>query len=443
MRILFLTVDIEEKSRGIGVILKSLIAGAKKENNEVGILVGLPFINMHSKNNALSNKVDYKYLQHYMLEGRDSFKYVMPGGYRKRNIAKKVITREIVKNKFIRIDKKQLSGKKSILQNLDYVIQIPFIYQFISRNKTRVARIALKKACKDNNIDIVVSVSPTTIKAKDIRPSKLVQFVHDVMPLEIVETPPDNNTPVRYAEQYMSACLYSDAVWVNSEDTANKVREVNPGQDIEVLYGAPSSIKSELNESAILINNGLKQDKYLLFISVLEKRKNLETLFEAYALSYEILKIPLVVVGGHGYGIEEILEKYDSLPINIKENIIFTGYVSESDKHTLYKNARSFVLPSVYEGLGLMLLEAFQYHLPVLTVAKGALVESGGKAALYVNDPYDPVEMSKALIKITNDENIRKDLISHMPDQISKFTQEKFDNRMKFALENLKVKGTK
>lgn len=443
MRILFLTVDIEEKNRGIGVILKSLVVGAKKEDHEVGILVGLPFKNIPTKDKTLSKKVSYKYLQHYMLEGRDSFKYIMPGGYRKRNLAKSVLNREIIKNHFIKIDKAGLSGKKSLLHNVDFVIQIPFVYQFISRNKSRIVRTAIKKACKDNNIDLVVSVSPTTLRAKDIRPTKLVQFVHDIMPLEILETPPDNDTPVRYAEQYMDACVYSDAVWVNSKDTASKVLAIAPNQDVEVLYGAPSNKKDSLSESAILINKGLKTNEYLLFISALEKRKNLETLFEAYTLAYERLKMPLVIVGSPGYGIEDILEKHASLPEYIQNNIIFTGYVSESDKHTLYQHARAFILPSVYEGLGLMLLEAFQYKLPVLTTAKGALMESGGKAAYYVDDPYDSIEISEAIIRIATDNILREELISHMPEQLNKFTQEKFDERLTFALSNLNGKSNK
>ena len=174
-----------------------------------------------------------------------------------------------------------------------------------------------------------------------------------------------------------------------------------------------------------------------MFISVLEKRKNISNLFDAFAKAYSKIKIPLVIIGGKGYGYEDIMAHYNDLPENIKDHIIFTGFIEESDKNALLTNARAFVFPSIYEGLGLPVLEALVYGLPVLTSFTGALPEAGGKAALYINNPYDVNEIAEGIEKITLDTNLRSSLKQHIPEQLDKFSQEKFNQRFNSSINGL------
>jgi alpha-1,3-rhamnosyl/mannosyltransferase len=73
------------------------------------------------------------------------------------------------------------------------------------------------------------------------------------------------------------------------------------------------------------------------------------------------------------------------------------GHVEEADLEALYARAEALVFPSLYEGFGLPVLEAMRRGLPVVTSALSALPEVAGRAAVYVRDPLDPVELAAAL----------------------------------------------
>jgi glycosyltransferase involved in cell wall biosynthesis len=437
MKILFVTPEFEEKGRGIGFILKNMIAAAKAEGHEVGILAGYPDMTF-KKSRFLDEKIEHLYLQHYIRDGRDSFKYTVQGGLRsRRNLLKVLAGMSYLSSHYLEINQEYIADNPGILKNVDFCIKIPYCYQFILHGKPTIPYRALRKAIRKNGIDLVVVGSPMDMGKKWIRPAKMAQFFHDVMPIELLETPPDNDTPRRFAHQVHTAAFESDLILANSQDTAEKVLQINPDANVSVVYGSASSTPKEVHESAILQRHDLQKDKFLLFISVLERRKNLETLFDAYSMVEEDIKMPLVVVGAPGFGFDKIYEKYESLDESIKKKIIFTGYISESDKYTLLRNARALVWPSIYEGIGLPIIEAFANNLPVLTSARGAIPEAGGKAALYVDNPYNTAEIAEKIKQIVHDEKLRSELVAHAPEQVAKFTPEKFRQRLGKALASL------
>jgi glycosyltransferase involved in cell wall biosynthesis len=443
MKILFVTPEFEEKGRGIGFILKNMIAAAKADGHEVGILVGYPDMSF-KKSNLLDEKIEHLYLQHYIRDGRESFKYTVPGGLRsRRNLVKILAGRSYLKSHYMDVKQQYFSDNPGLLKNVDFSVKIPYCYQFILHGLPTLPYRALHKAIRNNKIDLVITASPMDLDRKWVKPAKIAQFVHDVMPLELLETPPDNDTPRKYAHQIYTAAKQADLIMTNSEDTAGKVREINSGANIHVVYGSVSSKASELPESAVLHRNGLQSGKYLLFISVLEKRKNLENLFDAYSMVLPDIKMPLVLVGSTGFGFEDIYNSYQSLDDSVKKNIIFTGYISEADKYTLLKHANSLVWPSIYEGIGLPIIEALASDLPVLTSNRGALPEAGGKAALYVENPYDVHEIADKIKQIALDNKLRTELKSHAAEQVAKFTVEKFSARVSKALASIPNKKRK
>ena len=85
------------------------------------------------------------------------------------------------------------------------------------------------------------------------------------------------------------------------------------------------------------------------------------------------------------------------------------GYVSEADLPGLYSGALAFVLPSLYEGLGLPCLEAMASGVPVIAADRGALPETCGDAALLV-DPEDPEQIAGAVQRALTDEQLRAKL---------------------------------
>lgn len=435
MKILFVSTEFEEQARGITGIIKSMVAAAKEDGHEVGILAGYPKADLRDSE-LLDMKVEHLYLQHYLATGK---KNIFPKSLRSRRTQLSIIAkRDFMKPTEIAIQHDLIAQKSNLANKLDFVIKAPYVYHFFNHGLSGTARKAVKKAVRKYNIDLVITGAPMELTKKDVAPAKLVQFVHDTMPIDMLETPADNQTPQKFAKQLYAAASGSDMIFTNSKDTASKVHEVDPKANVHILYGTASNKAAQFTDDTYLARKGLTKDNYLVFVSVVERRKNLATLFDAYIKAYPKINMPLVIVGGKGYGHKDIVAHHRDLPGEIRDNIILAGYVSEADKYALLNNARAFVFPSLYEGIGLPIIEAFGSNLPVLTSRKGALPEAGGNAALYIEEPYDVEEVAEGIVRIATDEKLRKELRSHIKDQVGDFTQDKFNARFKKALEELR-----
>ena len=168
---------------------------------------------------------------------------------------------------------------------------------------------------------------------------------------------------------------------------------------------------------------GLSIDRpYILTVGNLQPRKNLIRLIEAYntltaASSHEI---DLVIVGPRHYRSEEILQavKPDS------DRIHFTGYVSDRQLAACYRCSTAFVLPSLYEGFGLPVLEAMAHGIPVACSDAGALPGLCGDAAVLF-DPKSADAIAVALRTIVGDQALRRRLESAGPARAQAFSWEK------------------
>lgn len=435
MKILFVTPEFEEQARGITGIVKAMIRAAKADGHEVGVLVGYPD-QKFKHHEALDAKVEHINLQHYLNSGK---KNIFPPNLRSKKTQLKIIaSRKYLNSSTFKVQHELITDKRNMANMLDYVIKIPFCYHFINHGLDSVAKRVLQRAIKKEGIDLVVTGAPMDLTSNDVAPAKLAQFVHDTMPIDMLETPADNNTPFRFAKQIYAASTSADLVFVNSKDTAKKVHELDPSANVKVVYGTASATPEHTPETAILKNLGLEKDNYLMYLSVIEKRKNVQGLIDAYVMIREKLNMPLVICGGHGYGHEEIHKNYLALSEDIRKDIIFTGFVSENDKYMLLKNARTFTFPSFYEGIGLQIIEAMSSGVPVVTSRKGALPEAGGDSVYYVDDPYDVKEIAEAIYKVSTDEPLRKELVKDAHKHAGKFTVEKFNKRFKEGLDELK-----
>ncbi len=146
--------------------------------------------------------------------------------------------------------------------------------------------------------------------------------------------------------------------------------------------------------------------KYLLFVGTLEPRKNLPRLIRAYATLPPELRArhALVIVGKKGWYYEEIFHTVQRL--GLTDRVHFTGYVPDEDLPALLNGADLFVLPSLYEGFGLPLLEAFACGTPVVCSETPALVEVAGEGTLTF-DPKDEAAIARVLVTALTDERLR------------------------------------
>lgn len=164
-------------------------------------------------------------------------------------------------------------------------------------------------------------------------------------------------------------------------------------------------------------------EKYLLFLSTLQPRKNLELLIDAFReLKNEHPELPhkLVVVGKPGWKFQEILIKIDEN----KDLVTYLGHISDDDRWPIYRQATMFIHPSLYEGFGMWILEAFECDVPVAVSNNSSLPEVGGDAALYF-DPTSKTEMKSVMLKVLQSPELRTEMIAKGKQQLTKFSWEK------------------
>lgn len=150
--------------------------------------------------------------------------------------------------------------------------------------------------------------------------------------------------------------------------------------------------------------------RYILFIGRLEERKNLRRIIQAYTLFRQVTNLDhaLVLAGGWGFGKEAIIAEIEKN--KHKDDIITPGYIPHEKLPDLYAKASLFVFPSLYEGFGIPVLEAFASGIPVITSKTSSLPEVAGDAALLVN-PEDQGEIGQAMVSVLTNPEKEHELI--------------------------------
>jgi len=149
--------------------------------------------------------------------------------------------------------------------------------------------------------------------------------------------------------------------------------------------------------------------QFFLFVSSIEPRKNINRLLDAYeSLAPDFKKqYPLVLTGSSGWQSEDVLARIATLAQS--GQVRYLGYTSETGLMHLYATAGAVVFPSIYEGFGLPIIEAQAMGVPVVTSDVSCMPEVAGGAALLV-DPFDISSIGDALLRIMNDDSLRRDL---------------------------------
>ena len=155
---------------------------------------------------------------------------------------------------------------------------------------------------------------------------------------------------------------------------------------------------------AVLKKYGLSEG-YFLFVGTLQPRKNLESILSAYeALPEEIRsRRQLVIAGQAGWGSEALVARLRALQGGGR--CCWLQYVPANELRALYQNARVFVFPSLSEGFGIPVLEAFASRVPVVTSNVSSLPEVAGDAAVLV-DPRSVSELSEAMAGLAEDQTL-------------------------------------
>jgi glycosyltransferase involved in cell wall biosynthesis len=194
---------------------------------------------------------------------------------------------------------------------------------------------------------------------------------------------------------------YADAAICVSESTRQDLLafyDIDPSRAVTILSGLSIS-DAQLPTPDTLPSN------YILFVSTIEPRKNLEVLLDAFARlrARGAYDGALVVVGRVGWKSESIVPRLRAPGVH------HLDYVPPPQLASIYRNAELFVFPSIYEGFGFPLLEAMAYGIPSIAARSSSLPEIGGDAALYF-PPRDSHELEAQMERALTDAPLRAQL---------------------------------
>ena len=201
----------------------------------------------------------------------------------------------------------------------------------------------------------------------------------------------------RFAAQARDAAARADAVIAVSAFTRDQVVELLGVERAKIAVVHHGTRRLDLPEAT--------RENIILCVGAIQRRKNMTRLVEAFEAVDPSWR--LVLAGSDGYGADEVRARIAASPARAR--IEAPGYVSPQELAGWYARARVFAFPSLDEGFGMPLLEAFSAGLPVLTSNRSALPEVAGDAALLV-DPLDTDSIAEGLRRITRDADLRAEL---------------------------------
>jgi glycosyltransferase involved in cell wall biosynthesis len=194
------------------------------------------------------------------------------------------------------------------------------------------------------------------------------------------------------------------AIVADSEATRRDIVAFFPGAEPRVRVIAGASELAPVDASP-------DGTPYMLFVGTLEPRKNLARVVQAFSALHESTapRHRLVVVGGRGWKERGIRAAMNGSVA--ADRIEVRGQVSDDELSRLYAGADFVVAPSLYEGFGLQLVEAFAAGKPVITSDRGAMPEVAGDAGILV-DPGSTTAIQEAMSRLISDRPYRDALAS-------------------------------
>lgn len=209
----------------------------------------------------------------------------------------------------------------------------------------------------------------------------------------------------------------ADKIAAVSEFTRNEIIKyyrIN-AEKVEVVYnsiGDNFSINNYTAEELAAVRKKYNlPEKFILCIGTMQPRKNLPQLIEAYTrIKNRLPQVKLMIAGKRGHNYDKKIDEAVS-EHNLSQDVLFPGFIDESDKPLLFYLSHIFVMPSLYEGFGIPILEAMSQGVPVIASNIPGLKEVANEATLFFR-PGDLANLEKILYNTCIDENLRNKFIS-------------------------------
>lgn len=243
------------------------------------------------------------------------------------------------------------------------------------------------------------------------RRCKLTATIHDMTCWLMPELhSPENIAETKqFAARVLTRVDGLIAVSLNTRRTTAQILHI-PEERIEVIHPGVADAFFDVSPAEIrrIASKYRLSRPYILFVGTLEPRKNLDNLIDAYLRLPESMRndVELILAGCVGWRSEQLVERLRAgIP-----GVRWLGYVTEPDLAGLTAGALAFVYPSLYEGFGLPVAQAMAAGVAVLTSNVSCLPEIVGDAAILVDDPKSPDEISACLERILVDSSLRRRL---------------------------------
>lgn len=213
------------------------------------------------------------------------------------------------------------------------------------------------------------------------------------------------------------------------EDVSNILKI--PRDHISVIYQGSGMSKKNYS-----FPQYLETSPYFLCVGSLQPHKNLAGVLKAWSLSQLYKKeFKLIIIGRRQENFQNL--NLDPRLLEIP-GITFTGYVTDEALATYYYHATGFLYLSFHEGFGLPIVEAFEMECPVITSNVSCLPEVAGNAALFV-DPSRPEEIAERMKELSENSNLRKELISLGKERAKFFSWENAGKRLADLIQKINL----
>jgi glycosyltransferase involved in cell wall biosynthesis len=209
----------------------------------------------------------------------------------------------------------------------------------------------------------------------------------------------------------------------------NRIYGINLSK-ISVAYNGVSAPHLKNTDFKTVLKKFNLHQPYFLYLGTLKPSKNIPFLIEAFS---HVHNHQLVIAGKKGWLFDSIFNTVKKF--HLENSVVFTDYISETEKWLLYQNAIATVLPSLYEGFGIPAIESQISSTPVIASNIPAFREVLDNSAIFIN-PTDINSLVAALSEVQKPA-IRKNLIQKGLVQSQKFSWQNSAHSLIDAFSNI------
>lgn len=276
-------------------------------------------------------------------------------------------------------------------------------------------QVALPIAARKHKVDILHCTSNT---APIWCSTPLMLTLHDIIFLE----PRDKNNKSLYQNmgwlyrrivvpKILNKC--KRIITVSNFELNNIISKLNiPKQQMAMVYNGYNNWFRPIENVEDVTSKYIDQTGYFFFLGNTDPKKNTERTLIAYSKYLKMSKIKrkLLIADLKSQHLEEIISRKGL--DDIKDNVVLTGYVVNSDLPYIYNGAFTFLYTSLRESFGIPLLEGMACGTPVITSNTSSMPEIGGKNAALIN-PESSDEIAAMMLKIENNSDFRNEVINN------------------------------